>query len=151
MITIRRVVPSDIGVIADIEKQSVSPWSEDQVRSELDYEGSVVLCAVSEETNECRGWCAARLIGDEAELLKIAVHVDVRCRGVGNALMDHLVSSLMQKGVRILFLEVRSNNSTAIQFYMSRSFTEVGRRPGYYSNPKDDCLIFRKDLKGFNI
>jgi len=47
--------------------------------------------------------------------------------------------------VTCLTLEVRASNAPAIRLYDKLGFVEVGSRPGYYHNPKEDALILRKE------
>ena len=46
-----------------------------------------------------------------------------------------------------LTLEVRASNAPAQALYEKLGFREVGRRPRYYQNPKEDALILRKEWK----
>ena len=45
-----------------------------------------------------------------------------------------------------LLLEVRVSNAPAIRLYEKLGFVQVGRRPRYYTNPREDALILRKEL-----
>ena len=38
-------------------------------------------------------------------------------------------------------LEVRESNTPAIGLYRKLGFEEVGRRKGYYTNPKEDAIL----------
>ena len=40
-----------------------------------------------------------------------------------------------------LTLEVRPSNEPAIQLYYKHGFAQVGRRRGYYQDPKEDAII----------
>ena len=44
-----------------------------------------------------------------------------------------------------LTLEVRASNAPAQALYEKLGFREVGRRPKYYQNPREDALILRKE------
>ncbi|WP_163337859.1 ribosomal protein S18-alanine N-acetyltransferase [Desulfopila sp. IMCC35008] len=145
-VVVRRFTRDDIQAIAFIEQQSVSSWSKEQVSAELDYDRSVSYCAVS-ESGAHLGWCTARLVGGEAELLKIAVRNDSKRLGIGTLLFNHLVASLHARGVKDLFLEVRSQNIPAIHFYTRLGFQEIGRRNGYYKHPDDDGLLFKRIIE----
>lgn len=139
---VRRLTREDVEAVVFIEQQSVSSWSKEQVSAELDYDKGVSYCAISGSGTHV-GWCTARLIGDEAELLKIAVRNDAKRLGIGSALFNHLRANLHARGVKDLFLEVRAHNIPAIYFYTRLGFQEVGRRKGYYKHPDDDGLLFK--------
>ena len=59
--------------------------------------------------------------------------------------MEDLCDRLRQRGSRCLTLEVRASNAPAICLYEKLGFRQVGRRPNYYSHPKEDGLILRKE------
>ena len=48
-------------------------------------------------------------------------------------------------GSRCLTLEVRASNTPAQALYEKLGFAQVGRRPKYYQNPREDALILRKE------
>ena len=53
---------------------------------------------------------------------------------------------LAKLGSRCLTLEVRASNVPAIALYEKLGFSQAGRRPNYYRNPREDALILRKTL-----
>ena len=71
----------------------------------------------------------------------VIVKEEFRRRGVAQSLVEGLVAGLKAKNVRCLTLEVRASNEPAIGLYEKLGFKEVGRRKGYYSNPKEDALL----------
>ena len=82
---------------------------------------------------------ARRIAADESELLALAVAPEYRRRGFGNALLRDLAAR--HRGS--LYLEVRESNETAIRFYKSFGFEEVGRRPGYYRYPPEGAVVMK--------
>ena len=78
--------------------------------------------------------------------MNVAVAPAFRRQGIGEGLMIALVDALRDKGMESLTLEVRASNSPAIALYDRLGFTEVGRRPNYYTDPREDALIMRKEL-----
>ena len=57
---------------------------------------------------------------------------------------EEVTGALAKKGVHSLALEVRASNAPAIALYEQLGFQQVGRRPNYYRNPKEDALILKK-------
>jgi ribosomal-protein-alanine N-acetyltransferase len=141
----RQLALGDLGQVAEIEQQSVSPWTAAQIADELSCATGTARVAVDAE-GRVLGWCCARYIGPEAELLKIAVSSDSRRSGIAGRLLLHLEKCLAELQVETIFLEVRSRNSAALHLYLKHNFIEVGVRTGYYSDPADNALIFRKEL-----
>ena len=78
-------------------------------------------------------------------MMNIAVAPEFRRMGIAQMLIDRLIADLAQRSVRFLMLEVRVSNAPAIALYESLGFRQVGRRPNYYHNPKEDALILRKE------
>ena len=78
-------------------------------------------------------------------MMNIAVSPDYRRQGIGQALVERLVTELSAVGVRCLALEVRLSNEPAKALYEKLGFALAGRRPNYYRNPKEDALILRKE------
>ena len=78
-------------------------------------------------------------------MMNVAVHPDYRRRGIGEQLVNCLVEELKKRQSRSLTLEVRASNLPAQKLYEKLGFSEIGRRPRYYRNPKEDALILRKE------
>ena len=85
-------------------------------------------------------------VADEGQILNIATHPDHRRRGYGRLIMNEIIEHSRNKGITFITLEVRESNIPAIALYESLGFYNVGRLKGYYSTPKEDGLILRKDL-----
>ena len=139
------MVQADLGGVTDIERKTLTPWSVVSLAQELEIPQAIQNVAEAADA-QILGWCACRVIWPEAELLKIAVKKENRGRGIGRSLFEHLVCELQKRKVVSLFLEVRSNNRTALDFYEKHGFLRVGSRPGYYTDPPDSAMILKKNL-----
>ena len=75
------------------------------------------------------GYVGLARAGSEAEIHTLAVDPAHQRRGIGRALLravlDHAVGATV-------FLEVRTDNESAIRLYRSEGFVVVGIRRGYY-------------------
>jgi ribosomal-protein-alanine N-acetyltransferase len=139
------MIETDLAEVAAMEEENLSPWSVASLVSELAARQAMQY--VAEGPNACLiGWCACRVIWPEAELLKIAVRQKYRKGGVGALLLQHLCDTLQKKKVSSLFLEVRSKNRVASNFYEKHGFLHVGSRPDYYTDPPDSAIILKKNL-----
>jgi len=145
MLSIRQMREADVATAAAIEQHEVSAWSKNLIGSELGCAQATLLVACN--NSSVIGWCCARMVGEEAELLKIGVTPVWRRRSVGTALFAELLERLLTAGVELLLLEVRSRNKAALGFYSGLGFTAVGRRIRYYSHPGDDALIMKKSVQ----
>ena len=133
-----------VAQIASLEKLCFhDPWSEKSIASELDNRLSLWIVAVDGDT--VAGYVGSQSVMGWADMMNIAVHPDYRRQGVAQELVEHLVADLMENDVTCLTLEVRASNEPAKALYAKLGFQQVGRRPNYYRNPKEDALILRKE------
>ena len=130
--------------VAQLEKECFhDPWSERSIASEVSNPLSLWLVAV--DGQQVAGYVGSQTVMDEADMMNIAVSPAYRRMGIAQELVERLVSALCQKGVHSLTLEVRASNEPAKALYGKLDFQQVGRRPNYYRNPKEDALILRKE------
>ena len=145
MIEIINMTAAHVAQIAEIEKLCFSdPWSENSVASELNNPLSLWLVALDGAT--VAGYVGSQSVLDGADMMNIAVHPDYRRRGIARELVTGLADALAEKGVKSLALEVRQSNAPAIALYEQLGFQQVGLRPNYYRNPRENALILRKEL-----
>ncbi len=79
------------------------------------------------------GFVLYRHVGDEAEILSIAVAPEARRIGVAQLLMNEVLRHLYREGVARIHLEVEEGNLPAINLYRKMEFRTTGTRPGYYA------------------
>ena len=133
-----------VAQIAQLEKLCFhDPWSENSIASELDNRLSLWLVALEGET--VVGYVGSQSVMGWADMMNIAVHPQCRRQGVAQELVERLVAALKENDVTCLTLEVRASNEPAKALYGKLGFQQVGRRPNYYRNPKEDALILRRE------
>ena len=131
--------------VAQLEKASFSdPWSENSIRSELNNPLSLWVVALDGET--VVGYVGSQSVLGESDMMNIAVSDQYRGQKIATTLVNVLIDRLRKQGNYQLTLEVRVSNEPARKLYEKLGFFEVGRRPNYYRNPKEDALILRKAL-----
>ena len=135
---------SHVESIAELERICFNdPWSVNSISSEL--KNSLSLWVVAVDSGKVAGYVGSQSVLGWADMMNLAVDPDYRKQGVGRALICNLIERLKENKVTCLTLEVRVSNESAVSLYRSMGFLEVGRRPGYYHNPKEDALILRKE------
>jgi ribosomal-protein-alanine N-acetyltransferase len=92
------------------------------------------------------GFVLARAAGGEAEILTLAVAPAARGQGLGRRLLQAAIARARELGAERMFLEVGTENPTALALYARLGFTKVGTRKGYYSG--GDALVLRLPLLG---
>ena len=142
--TIERMNETHVAAVAALEKLCFAdPWSLSSIASELNNPLALWLVAV--EDGDLIGYIGSQSVMGESDMMNVAVHPDYRRKGIGKELVEALVASLKENGVYSLTLEVRASNEPAISLYDQLGFTQVGRRPNYYRDPREDALILRKE------
>ena len=133
-----------ISAIAEIEKICFSdPWSINSIASELENPLSLWLVALDDEC--VVGYVGSQTVLGGADMMNLAVLPEYRKQSIGETPVRTLVERLRAKGAISLSLEVRQSNQPAICLYEKLGFTQVGVRPNYYRNPKENALILRKE------
>ena len=133
-----------VSQVAQLEKLCFSdPWSENSVASELNNPLSLWLVAL--DGDAVAGYVGSQSVMGETDMMNIAVDPNYRRQGVAAALVEELVRQLKAKGNHCLTMEVRASNDAAIALYEKLGFAQIGRRPNYYRNPREDALILRKE------
>ena len=141
---IRSMTSAHVSQVAELEKLCFSdPWSEKSVASELTNPLALWLVAVQGDT--VAGYIGSQSVMGEADMMNLAVQPEYRRQGIGEKLVSALIAALAQQNVHSLTLEVRVSNAPATSLYEKLGFVQVGRRPNYYKNPKEDALILRKE------
>jgi [ribosomal protein S18]-alanine N-acetyltransferase len=126
-------------------------WNRRQVGDALVLPGThyIVLDRdgrVPDRPEDTAGFTLSRQVGDEEELLLIAVAPECRGRGVGNALLAQFIAMAAARGSAFLFLEMRAGNP-AEALYLRHGFRPVGRRPNYYRSGSTgplDAITYRR-------
>ncbi len=124
----------DLEKVMIVMKKAFDPrhgeaWTAAQCAGILSLPGSLLLIARSGDRT--LGFALARSVADEGELLLIAVSPDRQRRGTGKWLVKKIIERLVDKGVKKLHLEMRTDNP-ALAFYNDLGFQQVGLRRDYY-------------------
>ncbi|HVH70689.1 MAG TPA: ribosomal protein S18-alanine N-acetyltransferase [Candidatus Dormibacteraeota bacterium] len=143
---IRALRAEDARAVAEILHQSPEAvfWPEASVKEALAWDG--VLGLACETAGKVVGFLIGRQVGEEAEVLNLAVALGNRRRGEGGTLLRAAVVEFRRRGVRRVFLEVRESNVKGIAFYAKHGFSHAGRRERYYREPSEAALVMEIKL-----
>lgn len=95
------------------------------------------------------GFIMLRVLGDDVELMTIAVDRKFQGKGVGAALLKASFEDLMMTPVRRMILEVAADNPAAIKLYGKFGFKKLSERKGYYARANGEpatALVMARDL-----
>lgn len=144
MISYLKMTPESVSGVAAVERECFcDPWSERSIAGELNNPLSLWLVAMDGDT--VAGYVGSQTVMGETDMMNIAVSEFYRRQGIARNLILRLVDALTKLESHSLTLEVRDSNTSARALYESLGFMQVGRRPNYYRNPKEDALILRKE------
>ena len=102
------------------------PWKEAAICELLAGPGVFVFSTAD-------GFIMGRAVGDEAEILTLAVRPEARGRGLGRTLVQAMAIHAQSLGATSLFLEVGVDNLAALALYAGQGFQRVGQRKAYYA------------------
>ena len=140
------IVPMDrshVDQIAALERECFStPWTE-QMLSDALFDSQASFIVAEAEDGHILGYAGLHVIVDEGYIDNIAVERDARRHGVASALLD-VFCRFAGANLSFLTLEVRVSNAPAIALYETHGFQQVGIRPGYYQNPREDAAIMTR-------
>lgn len=136
--------------LAELEKLCFSePWSEKSLTEEIDNPAACFLVAMQQDEvfgyggmHTVLGYGGMHTVLGESYVDNIAVFPEFRGHGVGRTLMAALIEKARENGGVFITLEVRTSNLPAIAMYRSLGFTEAGVRRNFYTEPREDALIF---------
>ncbi len=138
---------ADIPEIVRLEEKYIpGGWSYEGFADWIKGERNIMFKAV--KNGELTGFVNGSFVLDEGELLNIAVEEELRGQGTAERLLAALCKVLKEKGVSVIFLEVRENNGRAQGFYRKSGFEKIGIRRNYYHDPEDNAVIMKKQLEG---
>ena len=131
---------------AELEKLCFSaPWSEEILCETISHPESEFLCAFVD--GEFAGYAGMLCVLDEGQICNVAVCPPFRRMGVGEALMQAQKDAGLARGLSVMMLEVRSGNTAAQRLYEKMGWEKVGVRRNYYSNPREDGVLYNLYLK----
>ncbi|WP_396594897.1 GNAT family N-acetyltransferase [Brevundimonas sp. R86498] len=121
-----------------------APWTAQAFAGLLNQPGMMLEA-------EPGGFILARVAGDEAEILTLAVRPTVRREGIASRLVAAAAVRSASAGAERLLLEVAEDNAAARALYAHLGFETAARRRRYYARPDGesvDALLLVLNLAG---
>jgi ribosomal-protein-alanine N-acetyltransferase len=134
--------PADLdGVLAIEEASFNNPTTRAWYEAELARPDVCTVLVIRTPDRPVAGFAAFWRVLDEMHINNLAIHPDLRGRGLGRRLLGGTLAAAHVMGVRRATLEVRRSNVAAQRLYASAGFRVVGVREGYYTQPVEDALV----------
>lgn len=116
-------------------------WTLGQFWSELARVPESRWYAVARRGGRIVGYAGVFVVGSAADVQTVAVAGDEQGRGTGRLLVAALIAHARTAGARVLHLEVRADNASALALYERFGFIADGRRRDYYAPGQDAVLM----------
>lgn len=143
-VPVRAARAADVDAIHAIEVASFTdPWKRTGFR-DLILAGAATVIVATDPADVPIGFGIMIAAADEAEIANVAVAPHARRRGIGAALVDHLLAAAELSGAAAIYLDVRESNAAARSLYGAKGFCDVSRRRGYYRLPDEDAIVMRR-------
>ena len=141
-IIIRTATRADLEALLALEQSCYRyPWSRQQFSDEFDNPVATIEVALVE--GQIAGYLCSWLICGELQIQNLATAPDYRRRGIGQMLLEYVMTRCRREELLSAWLEVREDNQAAIKLYTGCGFEVQGRRKKYYQDGEDALLLSR--------
>jgi [ribosomal protein S18]-alanine N-acetyltransferase len=140
-IEIREMTLADLERVMEIETASFqSPWSLYAFEYDIMHNehANYFVLVLNDVIIGYVGLWAFETVG---HIVNMAIDSNHRRKGYARQLLDYVLLYGREIGVERFTLEVRVGNEAAINLYRSKGFVDVGVRPRYYQDNREDALI----------
>lgn len=133
--TFRTVDWRDAAYVMPVMESAFDPvygeaWSQSQLVGLMTTTGSWLVAL--DVDGAVAGFAMVRFLLDEAELMLLAIAPSFRGQGFGRKLLDEVIEESKRRNILRIFLEMRSDNESALLLYEGAGFHPIGKRRGYY-------------------
>ncbi len=117
-------------------------WNYNILKEELESPNSKYIIAKTNDS-EIIGFTGIKVLVDNADIMNIVVKKSWRNQGVGNLLLNNLISICKDLNLLSLSLEVNEDNLPAIHLYEKVGFKQVGLRKNYYQDKNGIVMSYK--------
>lgn len=134
---------TDLPMIEALEDQIFpDPWPVAAFEEHLEEDDAGGL--IAEIGSRMVGFACYRFDCGEAHLTNLAVDPAHRRKSVARELLGHILGLALERECELIFLEVRTSNEIARQFYEAEGFAIVERCLAYYGDPEEDAIVMKR-------
>ncbi len=141
--------PRDADAVAKLHAASFyRGWPRQDIEAYL-VDADMPTLVACDARRSIAGFIMLRVLGDDVELMTIAVDKKHQGKGVGAALLKASFEDLMMTPARRIILEVAADNPAAIKLYTRHGFKKISERKGYYARANGEpatALVMARDL-----
>lgn len=146
-ITIKKLEKNDINKILQIEKsQNVTILKETVILDDMSNSNNTLYFGAI-YNDIIVGYIAITYVIDTIDILSIVTMKNYENIGIATLLLEYIFNFAKKNNVNKIFLEVRTSNTKAINLYEKNNFKLISKRKNYYTDTKEDALIYLKEIK----
>ena len=82
-----------------------------------------------------------KTVEETAKILMLAISENQRRQDIGSALITQFLKAAILQNIKQIELEVRTNNTPAIEFYKKHGFDIIDTITGFYQNGEDAYIM----------
>ena len=138
----KMVLEDVISIEKDFSKNFDDFWPVSILKEDIKSKNSYYIVAKSND--EIIGFAGIKIILDEANIMNIAVKINMRNKKIGSILLEQLILLSKKHLCKIITLEVNETNKNAISLYEKYEFSRIGLRKKYYNNTYDAILMEKR-------
>lgn len=117
-------------------------WNFNILKEELESPNSKYII-VKTNDGEIIGFTGIKILVDNADIMNIVVKKSWRNQGVGNLLLNNLISLCKDLNLLSLSLEVNEDNLPAIHLYEKFGLKNIGVRKNYYQDKNGIVMSYK--------
>ena len=145
-ISINEMTEDTARLVAELEAKCFNdPWPYESFINTLSNDhAQYYLCFLD---GDFVGYVGMYNLIDEVSIINVAVDPAYRGTGYGRMLMERAEDYAKGHGCPMMTLEVRESNTPARRLYEACGYRIFGTQKNYYTNPKEDAILYCKDIK----
>lgn len=148
-IVVRKMRDSDINAVVALESEIFpDAWSAESFRESVNVPdgGGLIVESKNGSVRKLIAYACYYSAAGETHLTNIAVAPDHRRQGIADRILESLYQKARASNSDAVFLEVRSSNESAMKLYESHGFQELYRRKNYYHDPREDAVVYVREI-----
>ena len=119
-------------------------WKEEMLKSAIKNDNFYGFKVEIKE--EVLGYAHFSVSLDALDINSVFVFPKNRKNGVGETLINEILSFASKKNIEKIFLEVRESNAPAINLYEKLGFKSVAKRNKYYIDGENALVMLKENL-----
>lgn len=140
-LNIEKISVSDIKEIYEIEKRCYpNPWEYQSLKNEVNL--PFAFHYKFKINSEIAGYCFCILCLENLHINNFCIDKNYQNKGNGFKFLEYLIKEAKNCGVKIITLEVDTNNLKALSLYEKTGFKKDRYIKNFYSNGKDAQRMF---------